>query len=981
MKGIKLLFGILFTCVAFGGATADDDVAARAATRQNATGTSPSAASRAKQTATPDTASGTRAGGTFQAASRTTTAATKNATAPAAPARTISARTTTTPTESPRTTQSDTAAPRTQNVTTRPENKSVRARTATTTPRATTVRTATVPRINTDATRIATTAARSATPARPRVASSKTMARAATTGELRDAILNRDYSACRQVYYDCMDEFCANKDSQLKRCACSSRIHEFDRVKQQLDTFENKMLDFSQRLLTVNMDKEDAAAMNIATEGELAFNTKDRSDSKKILDEITKKLKANGNDSFNQSLTSISLSLNTDAAFDNVDSLMGAATTAKEGTDLYNAALPVCREMAMEVCDEDSLSLAASGYMMSIEQDCNIVAKTYSTQTDQARDKIREGGALLDISRLDIHQKRNSDNVLECKRKMLAQLSDTTVCGENLERCLDMSGQYIDPSTGQAFLTQNLANLSLLLTRPTGAQTWSSVPGNDKFVSYLYSKKKFLDTATENCQDIADTVWDEFIDDALAQIKLAQDKKLEEVRQSCTTLTAQCISNASDSLTEFDSRALSTFGIAADTTANAMCASVKNACTALMQYDASDAQNEWATGMTQIATEKTYETILQTCREVGRACIVRACTSISGNFGLCTDIQTSINRKSIINRTACWQEVLDCVASAGDETIDRIYAQNLVADNPKDFFNRMYNAEYKIINGWTSFENAPIRLYDLCYNECAPNQNHHTYRKYNELACEKCLIAEQIWGNCEFGEPKFIDDKYQNKIIIPNAPNSDTGTLLAWFAKNTGTETAYNSCVPPLVCPSGQVFKNGQCEPIPKVECDDGTTRMIIGFGTQICCSNANVISDGICLADGTLDAHQETTQQKGLPVFVQQNTGVNVQTYKIYITGKLAVPVAVFNTPDDKQLTLVCVSENTEKPVEFDDTGIHCDGRFIYVEDNDLYIDPHGKDSFLHFDEYGYTINGWGSIPSNSMVQGWYLTPPPPGP
>ena len=133
---------------------------------------------------------------------------------------------------------------------------------------------------------------------------------------------------------------------------------------------------------------------------------------------------------------------------------------------------------------------------------------------------------------------------------MLAQLSETSVCGDDLEKCLDMSGRYIDPSTGQAFLTTDLVNLSSLITRPEGDQTWTSAPGNDRFVSYLNSKKKYLEPAMENCQDISDYVWDEFIEDALAQIKLAQDSKLEEVRQSCTTLTTQCLSNTAKSLAD-----------------------------------------------------------------------------------------------------------------------------------------------------------------------------------------------------------------------------------------------------------------------------------------------------------------------------------------------------------------------------------------------------------------------------------------------
>ena len=193
--------------------------------------------------------------------------------------------------------------------------------------------------------------------------------------------------------------------------------------------------------------------------------------------------------------------------------------------------------MAAEVCTPDDLKIAESGYQMLIEQDCNTVRKSYQSQIDQARTQVFESSALLDISRLNTHQERNSDDILTCRRKMLEMLSDSTVCGENMGKCLDISGRYIDPTTGEAFLTNDLSNLASLLTRPTDNQTWTSVPGNERFVIFLNSKKKFLEPAMENCQNISDYVWDEFLDDALAQIKLAQDAKLEEVRLSCTTLT------------------------------------------------------------------------------------------------------------------------------------------------------------------------------------------------------------------------------------------------------------------------------------------------------------------------------------------------------------------------------------------------------------------------------------------------------------
>ena len=620
---------------------------------------------------------------------------------------------------------------------------------------------------------------------------SATMARAAT----RDDILTRNFSKCRDVFHSCMDEFCANKDSQLRRCACSSRANEFEKTKQKLAQAEDKLLSFSERLITVNMNEEDVIAMNQATEGELAYAADDKSESKKLLDQIAKKLNTSfDNSNFDNSLNAINLSLNTDSAFDNVDSLLGATTTTKSGTDLYVSALPVCREMAAEVCTPDELNIAESGYQMSIEQDCNTVAKSYQSQTEQARAKVFESGALLDMSRLDIHQQRNSDDILTCKKKMLDMLSDASVCGDGLGKCLDTSGRYIDPTTGTAFLTNDLSDLGKLITRPTGTQTWTNAPGNDKFISFLDSKKTFLEPAMEKCQDIADNVWNSFIEDALAQIKLAQDKKLEEVRQSCTTLTAECLTAAKDTIQEFDARALSIFGIEADKTVNAMCESVKTACNTLLKDTGGAA--DWIGGMSQIATETTFDTIMHTCREVGRNCIIQVCKSTSGNFGLCEDIYTSINRKSIINRSACWDEVLQCVASAGTDalkniqqtTIDNGYFQN------GNFYKNMYT--------------GPEPNYDICKQKCEDDTNN------NE--CYTCRLAERIWGNCEY-EP--TNTNFTNKIMIAykeNTPGTEDvdRTLLSWFAYNTGTSNLDNNCTD-FTCKPGFVYNSEykQCVP------------------------------------------------------------------------------------------------------------------------------------------------------------------------
>ena len=986
MKGFRLFFTACLTTLVFCGVRADDagDVA-RAAVRRGTssssttasnTATSSSTNTRQKPAAT-STAPATQSAATT---SRTTvsTASRDRGTSTARDGAGLSARDTasTVATRAAGSVQSrTTAAP--QGVSAR---QAVSARDTATTTRATQSRATTTGRsaipvrtISTGRTTTATNGAQSRV-ARTATTNATRLARAGTL--TREEILNRNYSACKDVYYECMDEFCANKDSQLKRCACSSRISEFDRTKRQLDKVEDKMLDFSQRLLTVNMDKEDAAALSVATEGELAFNQKDTSASKKLLDQIAKKLNTSFDSSnFDTGPNALSWSLNIDAAFDSVDSMMGAATTSKTGTALYGAALPICREMAKEVCSDEELTIAENGYMVAIEQDCNTVAKTYETQVEQAREKVREGGALLDISRLDIYQKRNSDDILACKKKMLDKLYDTTVCGDGLGKCLDTSGRYIDPSTGAAFLTVNLVELGGLISRPTGDETWSSAPGNQVFVSYLNSKKKYLTPAMENCQDIADIVWTGFIEDALAQIKLAQESKLEDMRQSCTKLTTQCLTETSQSLADFDARALSIFGVAADKTVNAMCAEVKNACTALLE--SSGGGTDWVGGITEIATDMTYETILQTCREVGRACIIQACRSISGNFGLCEAMDTSNNRKAIINRTSCWDEVENCVRSAGGNQVDAIMAQlrkdsyGIVDKDTGTFYANVYGTGYEITNEealidtgtkveneetrsivvasdacyYKSLDDNPNCIYDLCSDECDCDIN-ETTAKYECAAaytteCNICRLTERIWGNCETtpqtqlaqANDNLTDGKkYHNRIRAPK--DETTSTLLYWMAVNTGTEELYDSCRSTM-CGIGFYQSGNTCVPVDTLtnDCNVGVRqscptdeqhRITVGSEYVNCCPSGIKLDTNICCAGRLVDFD-------GVKMCLPN---------EIY---KVSVPINInkANYIPGGTFHLACIGASR---VDETSDALECEGRFVMISGNgkEYYTPPY---------------------------------------
>lgn len=764
------------------------------------------------------------------------------------------------------------------------------------------------------------TSARSATSAPRNLRSG--LSRAATNTIIsRDSVMQRDFGKCKSVFFDCMDEFCANKDSQLKRCACSTRSNEFSATQKSLDNVEDKLLDFSQRLLQVNMDPADAAVINRASEGELAYYaTADKTSSKKALDEIAKKLNTNF-DSAGNNMSALSWSLDIDSAFDSVDPLSGTATTAKSGVALRNAALPICRDMATEVCSPEDITLVENSYNMAIEQDCNTVKKSFETQTQSARTKILESSALLDMTRLNNYQENNSDDILTCKSKMLDMLTDTNVCGENLTKCLDVTGRYINPTTGEAVLSPELINLSTLITRPSSTDTWAHTPQNASFVSYLNNKKKYIEPATKNCQTIADDVWTNFIEDALAQIKLAQNAKLEEVRQSCTTLLGQCLENSNTSLAEFDSRALSTFGVISDKTANALCENIRISCNAITQFVPDDATpvaaadtTAWSDGVRDIAANETYNKILNTCREIGRDCIINSCKSITGNFGLCESINGSVNRHSILTRAACWNDVYNCVSQASDETINNIHAL-LPSYNtiPNDIYQNMYGTP---------------SAYDICSDQLA--DKHPCYNNADSVECYQCRIAEQIWGNCEH-KP---DNSQQNQILIPE--NSNTTTLLSWFAKNTHTDTNINSCATSI------------CEP-GYLDYTIGTSIMCVTPNEIIQCPTGNILCQKTittptgttnCCETNTFDQWGNCCMNGGVTTAITEHID---NLFDTDITSASITSASHICTPNNNttQMTLVAKYDNNYVfctgsivgGTVGDNASINCNGEYVIVD------------------------------------------------
>ena len=908
MKRITLFFAVLLGLSAFQTASGVDSETARAAKRGSANTIS---------TGTTSTRSTTSSKSTEQKHNENARSTVKSNRS----GQSVQPRTVTTKPQPTIRQRSATAVPKTNT-----KSKTVSARSSSTGSRGTIVSRSAVSRKATNA-----------KPTVTRSAANKKSNHIVRAAELNEDKINeikaKDFSKCKTVYWECMDEFCANKDTTLRRCACSTRIHEFDDIKQQLNDTEEKMLGFNQTLLTVSLDKEDALAINSATEGELAFETKDTSDSEKLLKKISDTLNTSSDSKLNSNLSAISLDLDMESAWDTVDSTAGIATTAKSGLGLYNAAQPVCLEMAREICSDSEFSIAESSYKLAIQQDCDTVANAYKSKYNEAMNKIHESSALLDMARLNAYQQRNSDDVLTCKEKILDKLSEPAVCGEKLYRCLDITGQYIDQSDGSAFLSANLFNMTTLLTAPATTDIqWSRVPGNEQFVTFLNSKRNYLETATEKCQDTADMVWKDFVEDALAQIKLAQNAKLEEIRRSCVRLVAECKTNALTSIENFDANALSTFKIQADATVNAMCADVQSACMALI--DSSTGNDEWSSALAGIETETTYDAMIENCTAIGRTCFIQHCNGTGGNFALC-ESSNSDPRQQIIKANSCWQEVQDCVAQIGSEKLQSIMPDTSTASSA-------FKPEY-----------------DNDATKCADSD-------YSDEQKRICLIAHKIWGDCTNTYTESVSE----------ISDSDSSSLLAWLYQQTN-----NKQCTATKCPSTayEPFDNwadydpdgNWCsECAPKIQPADYPNMLISKNETIIVDNENNIINSctggcaakdewgNCCASSGEIQNPTDPYNNEHICVKADY-TAVKVQTVTC-ITGQYDN----YYCPEDsngKKITLYCMTKEPDSYPTYTETNeIDCgpDGYWILIDDRGNYFNPANltKQTMDNYDHYIWT-------------------------
>ncbi len=355
------------------------------------------------------------------------------------------------------------------------------------------------------------------------------------------------YEQCKQAYFTCMDQFCQMKNDTFRRCSCNDRVFDFQTISDTYQQVGQRLTEFSENLETVGMTREQATAMKTASEGEDAL-TEDKSASKQLLSAIMNAIKGEKTSVGGkyQNLNSVSMTTDMTNAFGMEDS--GQIIASYNGSTLYKAVYPNCRTAVSEDCNSASLQRAVNAYLMAIEQDCNTVESALVKQQKTLKASTKQSSAMLDLARVENHQKHNTDDVATCLVNVEQAIQSEQVCGAKYHKCLDY-GQYIDVATGKPLIgVANFYKLAEILTFKNTEnikdQNLSKLSNNRTFVQFFENKtKKFAQDALNNCSDKADEVWSQYLDRALLDIYYSQKSKVEEIQKSCINLVSACYEN------------------------------------------------------------------------------------------------------------------------------------------------------------------------------------------------------------------------------------------------------------------------------------------------------------------------------------------------------------------------------------------------------------------------------------------------------
>ena len=362
--------------------------------------------------------------------------------------------------------------------------------------------------------------------------------------------LGTGYTACRDAYFSCMDQFCGTLNETYRRCVCSSKLSEIQSRERALTQTATQLEDFkSLNLEVVDKTAKEVTAMISASEGEIAQSSaKDKSASAQALNGISDILSSTKKQSLStQGVLDIAGDI---SSIWNTSNLAGGTIIANlTGEALYNAVHAQCVEMVSSECSNAATrTMVVSAYGMYIENDCSLLVNGLDKQQTVANTSIRDTKYELGDKRLENYNYHNSASINDCIAQVRQDITSNHACGTDYVHCLDVTGLYLNYETGEPIYSSRFFELDNM-TSMDGDLLINQA--NRMTVLRLDEMRNYAERGLNTCRDISDDVWDEFMRQAITEIHQGQQDKIRQVKDECMEVVSKCYDEQNKSLKDF----------------------------------------------------------------------------------------------------------------------------------------------------------------------------------------------------------------------------------------------------------------------------------------------------------------------------------------------------------------------------------------------------------------------------------------------
>ncbi len=372
--------------------------------------------------------------------------------------------------------------------------------------------------------------------------------RAANISNVSTNTFGSGYNSCRDAYFTCMDQFCANTDDSYRRCVCSSRLTEIKNKEKALSEASGQVQNFKNlNIQIIDKTTNEVKAMLSASEGEESI-TQDTSNSAQQLSNISEILSTSKKSSLS-TLGSLDIAGDINQIWATTNLTSGENIANLTGESLYNAVHSQCVDLISSSCDSEStLAMVIAAYGMYIENDCTTLSNALDKSLNSANSTIRETEREMNLARLENYNAHNSTGINDCVAKVREDITSESACGKDYVHCLDVTGLYLNKDTGAPIYSQNFFQLENQTSLSGDVLTNST---NRLIVAELEKKRLFANESLDTCRDISEEVWDEFMRQAIVEIYQGQQEKIRTVKNECLDVVNQCYDSQTKSLKDF----------------------------------------------------------------------------------------------------------------------------------------------------------------------------------------------------------------------------------------------------------------------------------------------------------------------------------------------------------------------------------------------------------------------------------------------